>query len=185
MFFSRINWRLAHLSIHSKWKQATCFIRQCSLSSSFSFPFFFFCTVTRHDFICQIWLVSYSQLNQSLQLSLETLPSSIVGLNGWRVDNRKHTLLDFSVSLSKKQKSKRTRKTWRQWRRMVRRPGIICVALQCQFHRFEKVPHFVVGPVLSCLALQATNFFIWKYSFCVHSNMYAISVCFCNPPIYD
>ena len=57
------------------------------------------------------------------------------------------------------QKSEKSRNRWCQWRRMVRRLRMFCWVLLCWFHQFEKVPNFVVGQALSCLILQAANFF--------------------------
>ena len=72
-------------------------------------------------------------------------------LNGRRMDNMKQTLLDFNFSLLKeekeknKQKSKRTKKRWCQWRKMVGRLMMFRWALQCWFHQLGKVPNFVVS----------------------------------------
>ena len=51
---------------------------------------------------------------------------------------------------------------------MVGRASMFPWALQCRFRQFEKVANFVVSQALSCLTLQANNFFIKKYSICSH-----------------
>ena len=82
-------------------------------------------------------------------------------------------MVNFSFSLLKKQKIVSAEKQenekemvseeeerWCQRRRMVGRPGMFRWALQCRFHQFEKIPNLMVCQALSCLTLDATNFFI-------------------------
>ena len=66
-------------------------------------------------------------------------------------------------------------------------PRMFRLALQYQFHQFEKVPNFMVGQAWSRLTLQVTSFFFLFFLYEVHvpTNMHAVFVCVHNAPSYD
>ena len=90
VFISRMNGRLACLSICRKWKRPKFFNNQCSLILFFLF------------FVGTITLTYY---DWSAALSLTNGCNCHRGLNVCRADNMKWTLLDFSFSLKKKKQN--------------------------------------------------------------------------------
>ena len=80
-------------------------------------------------------------------------------------------------------KSKRRRKRWCQWRTMVRRPRMFCLALVAYASLKKFQISWLAEHCLVLLFKGPTSFY--RRIVYVHTNMHAVSVCFRIPPNYD